>query len=151
MSQVQIAHQLLAIAQLDVPRRERAQQIVAAIQGAGAYHWVGMFTVNDDGLDLLAHTGNEAPLTTRLRLGEGLNGAAALTRESVVVNDVAQDWRYRPTYVTTRSEVAVPVTDPMSDRVVATLCIESDQVQAFGATEVVTLEVCGWAIAPLWG
>jgi putative methionine-R-sulfoxide reductase with GAF domain len=150
MSPPLLAHQLLAIAQSSRSRRERAQEIVVAIRNDANYRWVGLFLVDGEHLSLFAHTGESAPITSQLRLGEGLNGAAALTRESIIVNDVTQDVRYQPTYPNTKAELAVPVTDPVSDRVVATLSVESDQLGAFGPTEVVTLEVCGWAMAPLW-
>jgi putative methionine-R-sulfoxide reductase with GAF domain len=151
MADIQLAQELLNIAQASTPRAARARQVAETIRRHGEHNWVGVFLVEDDNLTLLAHTGATTPMTTSLKLGEGLNGAAALTRESVVVNDVSQDSRYRPTYGTTKAEVAIPVVDPLSDRVVATLSVESDRVDAFGATEVVMLEVCAWAIAPLWG
>lgn len=151
MPDVQIAQQLLEIAQGTATRGERARHVVDAIRRQGEHNWVGLFLVDGEALTLFAHTGATMPITSTLRLGEGLNGAAALTRESIVVNDVTRDSRYRPTYASTQAEVAIPVTDPLSDRVVATLSVESDRKDAFGPAEVVMLEVCAWAIAPLWG
>ena len=63
---------------------------------------------------------------------------------------VEADARYLPTFRTTMSEVIVPVTNPLSDEIVATIDVENGSKDAFSDDDVLLLEVCAWAIAPLW-
>jgi sigma-B regulation protein RsbU (phosphoserine phosphatase) len=66
---------------------------------------------------------------TRIKLGTGLCGAAALTKEAVLVGDVHRDPRYLNLIPETRSELVVPLIH--KDRVVGVLDLESTQLDHF--------------------
>ena len=146
----QIAQSLLALAESNEPKELRARKIANAICGYANHRAVCIYAVVGEELVLLGWSGEDAPITRRMSLSQGLNGAAARSRETIVVNDVEADPRYLPTFSTTMSEVIVPVTDPLSDNIVATIDIENGSKDAFSDDDVLLLEMCGWAIAPLW-
>jgi sigma-B regulation protein RsbU (phosphoserine phosphatase) len=66
---------------------------------------------------------------TRIRLGEGLCGAAALTKQPILVRDVRADPRYLPLIPETRSELVVPLVH--KDRVLGVFDLESPALGRF--------------------
>ena len=75
------------------------------------YNWVGFYIVdkiNPGSLTLGTHVGSFEPLDT-ITLGRGLCGAAATTRKTVVVNNVAADPRYMAGSELVKSEIVVPI------------------------------------------
>jgi sigma-B regulation protein RsbU (phosphoserine phosphatase) len=66
---------------------------------------------------------------TRIKLGEGLCGAAAVTKQSIRVGDVTLDPRYLALIPETRSELVVPLVH--KDRVVGVFDLESAAVDRF--------------------
>jgi L-methionine (R)-S-oxide reductase len=129
--------------------RDRALARAAeAIRRVGGYRWVGIYDVDNDEIRIAAWTGPELPAHPRFPASEGLCGAAAASRETVVVGDVRHDPRYLTTFGTTRSEIVVPV---ISDgRVVGLVDVESDRVDAFGTADQKRLERAAAVIEPLW-
>src|SRR5262245_28866455 len=69
------------------------------------------------------------PEKTRIRLGEGLSGTAALTKQPILVGDVRTDPRYLPLLPETRSELVVPLVH--KDRVVGVFDLESPALDRF--------------------
>ena len=69
------------------------------------------------------------PEKTRIRLGEGLCGTAALTKQPILVGDVRTDPRYLPLLPETRSELVVPLVH--KDRVVGVFDLESPVLNRF--------------------
>ena len=65
----------------------------------------------------------------RIKLGEGVTGAAAQRREAVLVGDVTEDRRYIPAVPNVRSELAVPLI--IKNRVIGVIDIESPQRDHF--------------------
>src|SRR5947199_9564465 len=61
----------------------------------------------------------------RIKLGEGVTGAAALKGEAVLVDDVSTDSRYISVLPNVRSELAVPLI--VKNRVIGVIDIESPQ------------------------
>ena len=66
---------------------------------------------------------------TRIKLGEGLCGAAALTKQPILVGDVRKDPRYLTLIPETRSELVVPLVH--KDRVVGVFDLESPALDRF--------------------
>lgn len=62
-------------------------------------------------------------------LGKGITGTAAVSRETIRVQDTTQDPRYIASHPDIRSEVAVPLV--LQDRVIGVMDLESDRVGAF--------------------
>jgi len=71
------------------------------------------------------HSGQELVIP----LGEGITGAAAASRQPVLVGDVRNDPRYIPTLDAVRSELAVPMV--ARGRLVGVIDVQSTRLQAF--------------------
>jgi phosphoserine phosphatase RsbU/P len=78
-------------------------------------------------------------------LGKGITGAAAESREVVLVNDTAQDPRYIASHADIRSELAVPLV--LQDRVIGVMDLESDRVAYFTEEHARTLALLAPQIA----
>src|SRR6478736_6126381 len=75
------------------------------------YNWVGFYLVDkaDPGMLVVGpYVGSFSP-NTRIPINKGLCGAAATTKKTVVVNDVAKDPRYLSGSEIVKSEMVVPV------------------------------------------
>jgi sigma-B regulation protein RsbU (phosphoserine phosphatase) len=75
----------------------------------------------------------------RIRVGEGIVGAAAAKREPVFVPDVTQDARYIAVFPGVVSELAIPLVH--RDRLVGVLNVEGPDVEAFTADARKALQV----------
>ncbi len=76
---------------------------------------------------------------------EGIVGAAAATRQPIVVPDVTADPRYLPVNPETRSELAVPLIH--KNRVIGVLDLESPQLNYFTEDHVQTLSILAAQLA----
>jgi L-methionine (R)-S-oxide reductase len=109
------------------------------------YNWVGFYMIEDDAdagervLQLGQFVGSMTP-HTRIRLNQGICGAAASTGKTVVVDDVNQDARYLACSVETKSEIVVPIF--VRGEVVGELDIDSHFPAAFTAEDRVLVEHC---------
>ncbi len=74
---------------------------------------------------------------TRIKVSEGLCGAAVRSREPVLVGDVRRDPRYVGLVAETRSELVVPLVH--KDRVIGVLDLESPQLDRFSERDVKVL------------
>jgi putative methionine-R-sulfoxide reductase with GAF domain len=64
---------------------------------------------------------------------------------------VREDPRYLPAFRSTRSEIIVPVVDRAGRKVVGTIDVESEKVDAFSEEDRAALERCAVALAELFG
>lgn len=106
------------------------KRIAEMIRSARGYRWVGIYKICRGELVIIAGTGDDPPTYPRFPVTQGLCGAAAESRQTIVVEDVQKDPRYLPTFGTTRSEIVVPVIS-RSDRVVGVIDAESAKLNAF--------------------
>jgi len=72
-------------------------------------------------------------------LGEGISGAAALSRETILAGDVRSDPRYLNALDAVRTELAVPMV--MRGKLVGVIDIESTRLNAYGDYEKSTLQL----------
>jgi sigma-B regulation protein RsbU (phosphoserine phosphatase) len=82
---------------------------------------------------------------TRIKLGEGLTGIAAETKQPILVSDVRQDPRYLELIPETRSELVVPLVT--KDRVVGVFDLESSQLDRFNEEHVKVLTALAGQVA----
>jgi len=75
---------------------------------------------------------------TKIRIGRGVCGSAAQSGKTEVVDDVSKDHRYLACFVSTRSEIVVPI--KKNGAVVGEIDIDSDIANAFNESDVVFLE-----------
>jgi L-methionine (R)-S-oxide reductase len=107
----------------------------------GRYNWVGFYLMEAPDFQALVVgpcAGSFQP-TPRIRLDEGLCGAAARTAKSVVVNDVSTDLRYLGSDMV-KSNMVTPIV--VKKRVMAEICIESYFTDTFPAPEQKFVESC---------
>jgi L-methionine (R)-S-oxide reductase len=93
------------------------------------YSWVGIYLVEGDDLVLGPWKGPQATEHVRIPVGQGICGAAAATGRTEIVDDVNADDRYLACFLSTRSEIVVPIS--YEGRVVGEIDIDSDQLAAF--------------------
>jgi GAF domain-containing protein len=139
---------LAAIAALKDDRLRRAREAAENILGARNFHWVGLYDVKPLEICAIAWTGPTPPAFPTFSRTQGLNGAAVATGRPVVVNDVRSDPRYLTTFGATLAEAIMPVRS--GGRIVGTIDVESDRVNAFTADDERFLEQCAAALQPLW-
>ena len=82
---------------------------------------------------------------TRIPLNQGICGAAASQRETIVVDDVDADPRYLACSLETRSEIVVPIMK--GARVLGEIDVDSDKKAAFGPGDRELLEATAVLLA----
>jgi L-methionine (R)-S-oxide reductase len=108
------------------------------------YTWAGIYLMDGNDLVLGPYLGKPSP-HTRIPLHQGICGAAASQKATIIVDDVNSDPRYLACSLETKSEIVVPIMD--GERVLGEIDIDSDQPAAFGADDRVLLEETAQALA----
>ena len=126
-------------------RRAMERAVLVLKQEVPSYTWVGIYLLDGDELVLGPFVGKPSP-HTRIPLGDGICGAAATERETIIVDDVNADPRYLACSIETKSEIVVPIMD--AGRVLGEIDIDSDQPAAFGDADRTLLEAVAAALAP---
>ena len=129
-------------------KSERATELAELIRTAMSARWVGIYTVAGEQVVNDAWSGPGAPAHPTFPATQGLTSHAITTRSTVVSNDVASDPRYLANQDDSGSELIVPVL--LDDRVVGTLDVESDRINAFSEREVSGFERIAAVMQPLW-
>jgi L-methionine (R)-S-oxide reductase len=99
------------------------------------YNWVGFYLVDQDDPGVLVvgpYVGSFSP-NERIPINKGLCGAAATTRQTVVVNDVSADPRYLSGSEIVKANLVVPIF--ARNELVAELDIESYFTNTFTRSE----------------
>ena len=97
------------------------------------YHWVGFYrAVKDDELVIGPHQGGHGCL--RIPFAQGVCGAAARTRTTLLVPDVDAFEGHIACSPSTRSEIVVPVLSPPG-HLLAVLDVDSNNRAAFDETD----------------
>ena len=109
------------------------------------YTWVGIYLLEGDELVLGPFLGKPSP-HTRIPLGQGICGAAATAKATIIVDDVNADPRYLACSIETRSEIVVPIMQ--GERVLGEIDIDSDRRAVFGAADRELLESVAALLAP---
>jgi L-methionine (R)-S-oxide reductase len=132
--------------------REKGKRIAEVIRNFGGYRWVGLYDVDHSQgkVRTLAWSGPAPPAYPVFAIDQGLTGVAIAESRTVNIGNVAQDSRYLTAFSSTQSEIIVPVFDGSSERVIGTLDVESELVDAFDAGAREILEDFARAIRKLW-
>ncbi len=109
------------------------------------YTWAGIYLLDGDELVLGPFLGKPSP-HTRIPLGQGICGAAATEKATIIVDDVNADPRYLACSIETQSEIVVPIMQ--GDRVLGEIDIDSDRRGAFGGHDRTLLEAVAALLAP---
>jgi len=134
-----------------VDREPESDQIVRGAVEAlhdqvDAYSWVGIYFVEGEQLALGPWKGPEATEHVRIPVGQGVCGAAAASGRTEIVDDVNADPRYLACFLSTRSEIVVPIL--YDGLVVAEIDIDSDTPSAFNQEDQAFLERVAELISP---
>ncbi len=115
------------------------QQVVNFLQKHfKQYNWVGIYVIQNDVLVLGPWRGKEATEHVRIPIGRGVCGSAAQRGKTEIVDDVSKDNRYLSCFLSTRSEIVVPIKKGI--KVVGEIDIDSDVFAAFDKNDVAFLE-----------
>jgi sigma-B regulation protein RsbU (phosphoserine phosphatase) len=123
----------------------RTSELVGALF---QYRIFAIFLLNDRTHELrmrfqIGHTAEVA--RTRIPVGKGIVGQVALTRQTILVNDVSKDERYISANPDVRSELAVPLI--AKNRLIGVLDLESEQEGYFRPEHLNTLTLTASRIA----
>ncbi len=129
---------------------DKARQLAGLIQVSGKFHWVGIYNVTRTHVCAIAWSGSEPPVFPSFLISQGINGAAVLSKNPVVVQDVSKDRRYLTTFRTTRAEAVFPVLSSDGTRVLGTIDVESDHMNSFQPKDESFLAECARLLRPLW-
>lgn len=127
-----------------------AQRVVEELHNRfGHYDWVGIYWVDAPANELVLGPwiGPEATEHTRIPMGVGICGAAAASGKTEIVDDVNADPRYLACFVTTRSEIVVPIF--VDGQVVGEIDIDGSDPSAYDETDARFLEEVAAYLAPL--
>jgi len=106
------------------------QQVVNFLQkNFESYSWVGIYLIKNNMLHLGPWQGPQATEHTKIPIGQGICGAAAKTGKTEIVSDVHADDRYLSCFISTRSEIVVPI--KQNDTIIGEIDIDSDTPDAF--------------------
>ena len=93
------------------------------------YSWIGIYIVRGDTLVLGPWKGKQATEHIKIPIGSGVCGSAAKSGKTELVPDVKKDDRYLACFVSTSSEIVVPIT--RKGKVIGEIDIDSDVPNAF--------------------
>jgi len=93
------------------------------------YSWIGIYLVEGNYLVLGPWKGPHATEHTKIPIGQGICGAAAASGKTELIPDVNADNRYLSCFVSTKSEIVVPISK--AGKIVGEIDIDSDKKDAF--------------------
>jgi GAF domain-containing protein len=128
---------LRAVKAADTTARAMESVVVELARRLPHFNWVGIYLVKGDTLVLGPFRGDPSP-HTRIPLGQGICGAAAATKTTIVVPDVNADPRYLACSIKTKSELVVPIMDGVA--CLGEIDVDSFMPDAFTAADSGLLE-----------
>lgn len=118
--------------------RAVTEEVSKALHELAHYSWAGIYMVEGSDLVLWGWSGDHATEHVRIPIGTGICGLAAKEEATVVVDDVSQDPRYLECFVSTRSEIVVPIFS--QGACIGEIDIDSDKLKNFGPEDQAFLE-----------
>jgi GAF domain-containing protein len=120
--------------------------VVRLLNTVPSYSWVGIYFVNGGELVLDSWSGPKATEHVRIPLGKGICGFAARSGRTEIVPAVNKDPRYLECFITTESEMVVPIL--RDGKVVGEIDIDSEIPDAFSSVDKEFIEVVARKMAP---
>jgi L-methionine (R)-S-oxide reductase len=97
------------------------------------YPWVGIYRLDGTTLVLDAYNGPDATEHVRIPIDRGICGQAARENRTVIVDDVQASPDYLACFLSTRSEIVVPIREGTT--VLGEIDIDGHQLKAFDASD----------------
>ena len=113
-----------------------------------SYSWVGIYVVEGKDLVLDAWAGPAATEHVRIPVGKGVCGFAAKSGKTEIVSDVSKDPRYLQCFLSTKSEIVVPIS--VQGSVVGEIDIDGEQLDAFSSLDREFLEAVARKLGGVW-
>lgn len=126
--------------------REAAVKFLKSV--VPTYSWVGIYAVEGKDLVLDSWSGPLATEHTRIPIGKGICGFAAKAGKTEIVSDVGRDQRYLQCFLSTKSEIVVPIFRQKA--VVGEIDIDSDHLGAFTSLDREFLEAIARRLGEIW-
>lgn len=104
------------------------EKTVGILKDVSHYTWVGIYLLEGEYLVLKHYLGRPTE-HTRIRVGQGICGAAVVDEQTIIVPDICVDKRYIACSEETKSEIVVPIWS--GDRIIGEIDIDSDFPDAF--------------------
>ncbi len=148
----QIARQVNAVQDLE----EIFDQVVTLTQDTFGFYPVNIFSLDSQNGDAVLQASSEQSITTygaRLAAGQGIVGASASNRETIVSNETAGDQRFvsqlhsgqEVAPLNTRAEIAIPLI--VNDEILGVLDVQSPSPGVFTEIEKTVLEALAAEVA----
>jgi len=140
----EIGREVAAILDLE----QLLERVATLLHKVVTYRTLGIFLLDERRSLLeqkLAIRYGDHPGFPHLKLGEGLIGHAALSKQVINVPDVSKDPRYIPWVEDCRSELAIPLL--VKDRCIGVMDLESPEYDAFGKHDVEVLSALASQVA----
>jgi GAF domain-containing protein len=96
------------------------------------FNWTGFYLLHKGVLEVGPYIGPETE-HTRIELNQGVCGAAASQKKTIIVDNVQADPRFLACSVSTRSEIVVPLMD--GDKCLGEIDIDSNQPSYFNGED----------------
>ncbi len=128
------------------PAKEAIVRLLNSV--VSTYSWVGIYGVSGAELVLEAWSGPAGTEHTKIPIGKGVCGYAAKSGRTEIVSDVSRDSRYLQCFLSTKSEIVVPV--KVQGTVVGEIDIDSDQLDAFSSVDREFLEAVAVKAGRVW-
>ena len=135
----QAAHQKIKLLVNETESLSIIDEVVAYLyEHFDHYSWIGIYLVEGAELVLGPWRGKKATEHTRIPIGKGICGSAAASGKTEVIDDVAADDRYLACFISTKSEIVVPI--QKDGKIVGEIDIDSDTPNAFSHEDAAFLE-----------
>jgi L-methionine (R)-S-oxide reductase len=92
------------------------------------YEWCGIYLVKGDMLILETFLGKPTE-HSKIKISEGICGASASEKRSIIVEDVSKDNRYISCDLAVKSEIVIPILT--QEKIIGVIDIDSNQRNAF--------------------
>jgi len=102
------------------------------------YNWIGIYIVKKNYLILGPWKGKQATEHKIIPIGKGICGSAAKTGKTEIVNNVKNDKRYLSCFLSTKSEIVVPIKN--NNTIIGEIDIDSDNIESFDSMDKKLLE-----------
>ena len=102
------------------------------------YTWIGIYLLRNETLVLGPWQGKQPTEHTSIPIGKGVCGSAAQSGKTEIVGDVSHDPRYLSCFLSTKSEIVVPI--KKNNKVLGEIDIDSDSLHAFDTKDAEFLE-----------
>jgi len=124
---------------LDEKKEKGLQEIIDLLyDSADYYDWIGIYIIKDNSLHLGSWQGKQPTEHTKIPIGTGVCGSAAKTGKTEKIPDVHADKRYLSCFVSTKSEIVVPI--KYEEKIIGEIDIDSNTSDAFTKQDVIFLE-----------